>query len=74
MTEYARIKTTFEVGILAVGFVENTLGKYCFDKGYELSIEKGSGIFKKPMFIEIICPKNKYKQAITEIKELFVGY
>lgn len=71
MTEYAQIKFTADVGILATGEFKNTLTEYCFRRGYDLSIKSGFGIFEKPMFVKIICPKSEHKKALEEIKKLF---
>ncbi len=71
MKEYARIKFMAEVGILAIGHFKNTLGRYCFNRGYDLSIKSGFGILERPLYVQIECPKSEYKKAFEEIKNLF---
>jgi hypothetical protein len=66
------LKWTFpSVGCLAVSYVENSIRTYCFEHGYEFSIEKGSGILYKPMWISITVPENDVMMVKSDIYYMF---
>lgn len=71
MSNYATIRFTLDVGIFSIGLVQNTLRKYCFYKDYELTMEKGSGILSKPIYVKIRVPASEVSSAEKEIKSLW---
>jgi hypothetical protein len=66
------LKWTFhDVGILAVSYIENSIKTYCFQKGYEYSIEKGSGFITKPMWVSITVPDSDVNEVKSDINYMF---
>lgn len=58
-------KITTEIGILYMGQIINTFKSFCFHNGFDLNIEKGSGILSKPLYITIRC-SGKDKSKVVE--------
>ena len=66
------LKWTFEnVGLLDVSYIENSIRTYCFKNDYEFSIEKGSGILWKPMWVSITVPDNEAMMVKSDIHYMF---
>ena len=65
------LKYSFEVGLLNYGYVENSIHNYCFKRGYNYNLKKGSGILSKPFFVEIIVPRIKAEIVKEEFKHIF---
>lgn len=65
------LKYSFEVGLLNYGYVENSIHNYCFKKGYNYNLKKGSGILSKPFFVEIVVPRIKAEIVKEEFKHIF---
>ena len=65
------LKYSFEVGLLNYGYVENSIHNYCFKRGYNYHLKKGSGILSKLFFVEIIVPRIKKDIVKEEFKHIF---
>lgn len=65
------LKYSFEVGLLNYGYVENCIHNYCFKKGYNYNLKKGSGILSKPFFVEMVVPRIKVEIVKEEFKHIF---
>lgn len=66
------LKWTFtDVGILAVSYIENSIKTYCFQRGYNFSIEKGKGLLKKPMWVSITVPDDDVNEVKSDIHYMF---
>ena len=66
------LKWTFhDVGRLAVAYIENSIKTYCFQRGYNFSIEKGKGILSIPMWISITVPDNEAMITKSDIYYMF---
>ena len=66
------LKWTFhDVGLLAVAYIENSIKTYCFQRGYNFSIEKGKGILSIPMWISITVPNNEVMMTKSDIYYMF---
>ena len=65
------LKYSFEVGLLNYGYVENSIKRYCFKRGYNYNIDKGVGILSKPYFVKIIVPREKVENVKEEFKNIF---
>lgn len=66
------LKWTFhDVGRLAVAYIENSIKTYCFQRGYNFSIEKGKGILSIPMWISITVPNNEVMMTKSDIYYMF---
>ena len=66
------LKWTFnDVGRLAVAYIENSIQTYCFQRGYNFSIEKGKGFLTKPMWISITVPDDDVNEVKSDIHYMF---
>lgn len=66
------LKWTFnDVGRLAVAYIENSIKTYCFERGYDFSIEKGKGVLSIPMWISITVPDDEVMMTKSDIHYMF---
>lgn len=66
------LKWTFhDVGRLTVAYIENSIKTYCFQRGYNFSIEKGKGLLTIPMWISITVPDNEAMMTKSDIYYMF---
>lgn len=66
------LKWTFhDVGRLAVAYIENSIKTYCFQRGYNFSIEKGKGFLTIPMWIAITVPDDEVMMTKSDIYYMF---
>ena len=63
--------TFHDVGLLAVAYIENSIKTYCFERGYKFSIEKGSGILSKPLWVSITVPDDEVMMTKSDIHYMF---
>lgn len=63
-----KINYIITAGIMALSYVENSIKAFCFQNDIDVKIDKGSGIFCKPLFVTFYATDDNAKK-ITEFME-----
>ena len=66
------ITFTLKVGALIRGQVRRSIKRYCFERGYGLSIDEDKGLLGSLLMVTLIVPDSDIRQ-VTDDLEQWIG-